>query len=82
MGAGLPIVCFESANNRAFLAENGVFAKPRDPADLAEKIFRILLNDELALTIGRANQKRVFEKFSWTTSGEVLQQVYRQAVQK
>lgn len=82
MGAGLPIVCFESANNRAFLAENGVFARPRDPADLAEKILSVLMNDELAITIGRANQKRVFEKFSWTTSGEVLLQVYRQAVQK
>ena len=66
MGAGLPVVCFESVNNRYYLAENGVFAKPRDPSDLAEKIFQILINDEVAITIGQANQKRVFEKFSWT----------------
>ena len=63
------------------MAENGVFAKPRDPADLAEKIFQILINDEMAITIGQANQKRVFEKFSWAISGEVLLQVYRQAIQ-
>ena len=81
MGAGLPVVCFESVNNRYYLAENGVFAKPRDPSDLAEKIFQILINDEVAITIGQANQKRVFEKFSWTISGEVLLQVYRQAIQ-
>lgn len=80
MGAGLPIVCFESVNNRAFLAENGVFAKPRDPADLAAKIVHLLINDEMAIKIGWANQKRVFESFSWEISGEVLLQVYRQAI--
>ena len=81
MGAGLPIVCFESVNNRAYLAENGVFAKPRDPADLAAKIIHVLMNDEVAIKIGRANQKRGFENFSWAISGEVLLQVYRQAIQ-
>ena len=81
MGAGLPIVCFESENNRAFLAENGFYAKPRDSSDLATKISHVLKNDEVATASGRANQKRVFENFSWAMSGEVLLQVYRQAIQ-
>jgi len=81
MGAGLPIVCFESVNNRAFLAENGIFAKSRDPADLAAKIVRVLINDEMAITIGRANRKRVSERFTWAINSEVLLQVYRRAIQ-
>ena len=81
MGAGLPVVCFESVNNRAFLAENGIFAKSHDPADLAAKIVRVLINDEMAITIGRANRKRVLERFSWAINGEVLLQVYRRAIQ-
>lgn len=81
MGAGLPVVCFESVNNRAFLAENGIFARSRDPADLAAKIVRVLINDEMAITIGRANRKRVLERFSWAINGEVLLQVYRRAIQ-
>ena len=65
----------------AFLAENGIFAKSRDPADLAAKIVRVLINDEMAITIGRANRKRVSERFTWAINSEVLLQVYRRAIQ-
>ncbi len=79
MGAGLPIVCFDTLNNRALLQQNGFFAKIGDSEDLANKIVEALKNDAMAQEIGDQNRKRVREKYSWRASGQKLSDIYFKA---
>ena len=79
MGAGLPVVCFDTLNNRTTLPENDFFAKPGDSEDLANKVVRALKNDVLVKSIGEQNRKRVHENFSWVASGKKLSQIYLKA---
>lgn len=77
MGAGLPVVCFESMNNRDFLGENGLYAKSENSDDLAEKIL-LLLNDPVKCKeLGARNRKRVNEQFSWKAKGKELINIYK-----
>ncbi len=79
MGAGLPVVCFDSLNNRRFLGENGLYAITGSSEDLANKVVEFLKNSVLAKTIGEANQKKVNEEFSWHANGQKLSNVYLKA---
>lgn len=76
MGAGLPIVCFDTLNNRALLQKNDLFARIGDSEDLANKVVEALKNDAMAKGIGVQNRKRVQEKFSWAANGKKLSQIY------
>jgi glycosyltransferase involved in cell wall biosynthesis len=76
MGAGLPVVCFDTLNNRMILGPNGIYAEPANAEDLANKIIEALGNVLLATDIGMRNQKRAYENFSWTSSGKKLSEVY------
>jgi glycosyltransferase involved in cell wall biosynthesis len=76
MGAGLPVVCFDSINNRNFLGETGIYAVSGDSDDLAEKIL-ILLNDKTKCDdFGEKNKRRVSEQFSWNVKGKELYKIY------
>ncbi|MFZ1289730.1 MAG: glycosyltransferase family 4 protein [Melioribacteraceae bacterium] len=82
MGAGLPVVCFDSLNNRNFFDESGVFAKSGDSNDLAEKIL-LLLNDEAKCKdLGKRNKIRVEKHFSWNTKGKELINIYKKVIIK
>ena len=76
MGAGLPIVCFDTKNNRALLGKFGIFARTGDSLDLADKIVHALENDRLAESAGLKNRKRAISKFSWHAAGEILSEIY------
>jgi glycosyltransferase involved in cell wall biosynthesis len=80
MGAGLPVVCFDTLNNRTILDENGFFAMPGDPVDLANKVVEALKNDGLARAIGELNREKAGEKFSWNANGERLSEIYSRAI--
>ncbi|HAX17103.1 MAG TPA: hypothetical protein DCY00_00685 [Actinobacteria bacterium] len=68
MGAGLPVVCFDSKNNRRFLGESGIYAADNKIENLAEKILWALNNIEKARSLGEQNKQRVEEVFSWNNS--------------
>lgn len=76
MGAGLPVVCFNTLNNRAILQENGFFAKPTNSEDLANKIVEALKNEAVTQAIGKENLKKANENFSWAKCGKKLSQIY------
>lgn len=77
MGAGLVVVCFESENNRKFLAEGGIYAKDADSADLAAKISATLsMPKPERERISRMNAKRVQQEFSWDSSINALTDAY------
>jgi glycosyltransferase involved in cell wall biosynthesis len=76
MAAGLPVVCFDTHNNRTTLNENGFFAEPGNTVDFANKIKEALTNDTKAKAFGNENRRRVHDVFSWKKNGETLSEIY------
>ena len=68
MGAGLPVVCYDSKNNRRFLEDGGIYALEDNVAALAEKILWAVENPDIAKSLGEKNKTRVEEVFSWNNS--------------
>lgn len=68
MGAGLPVVCFDSQNNRRFLADGGIYAPDDKVENLADKILWAVNNPKEAKKLGDMNKRRVEEAFSWNNS--------------
>lgn len=77
MNAGLPVVCFDTPNNRKFLGDGGVFAAAKTPEALAEAVVSLAEKRERWHDIGKANRRRSGE-FSWDRTGEKLEAVYRE----
>lgn len=73
MGAGLPVVCFDTRSNRQILGEGGYYAKAET---LVEQIEVALAEPEQAGERGEAGRVRVNKEFSWIAAGEKIQNVY------
>ena len=56
--------------------KTGLLAQPRNPADLADKIARLLGNDQLRRSLAEAALKRVQQNFTWGRVADRLEQVY------
>jgi glycosyltransferase involved in cell wall biosynthesis len=82
MGAGLPVVCFDSKNNRRFLGENGIYAADDKIENLADKMLWALNNIDKAKTLGEQNKKRVEEVFSWNKSIKETVRVFNDLILK
>ncbi len=82
MGAGLPVVCFDSKNNRKFLGNGGIYAPDDIIENLAEKMLWAIENPEEAKKLGRMNKKRVEEVFSWNNSIRDTVAVFEELVAK
>lgn len=76
MGAGLPVVCFDTLNNRALLGSSEYAAKFGDTEDLSRKIVSFLEDDNLARRVGNTNKEIVENNFSWAKSGKKLADLY------
>lgn len=76
MGAGLPVVCFDTKNNHEYLGEGGTYARDVSVAGLADSIAS-LLEDELTLKKrGKINRERA-ENFTWKESAHSLENIYK-----
>jgi len=75
MGAGLPIACFDTENNREYLALGGIYASVTTPESLALAIGELVASRELREAKGMINRKRA-EMFSWEASAEKLEKIY------
>lgn len=80
MGAGLPVVCFDTENNREYLADGGEYAHSTSDIGLSDAVLRLLRDPELRRRKGDANRTRAREKFSWDRTGEILEAVYQQTM--
>jgi len=76
LGAGLPVACFDTPNNRKYLGDGGAYATEKTSDSLAEAIIALARNRESWDHIGRANRLRA-EAFTWDKTGEKLEDVYR-----
>lgn len=68
MGARLPVVCFDSKNNRKFLEDGGIYAEDDSIEALSDKILYAVNNPEISKKLGEKNKQRVEEVFSWNNS--------------
>ena len=75
MGAGLPIVCFDTENNHEYLAGGGTYAHSATPAGLADAIGRLIASSEERQGTGAINRERAAQ-FSWERSAEQLEKMY------
>jgi glycosyltransferase involved in cell wall biosynthesis len=67
MSCGLPVVASETGGMPAIVGEGGcgVLVEPGNAAALASAILRLLRDDRLRESMGRAGRKRVLEDFAW-----------------
>jgi len=79
MGAGLPVVCFDTNSNRQILGEGGYYAKAES---LIDEIEVVLAEPEIASKKGEVGKERVRQEFSWAATGEKIQNVYNSCLQR
>jgi len=73
MGAGLPVVCFDTKSNRQILGDNGYFVTS---GALIDQVEAAMAESKKAGKIGSQGKARVREVFSWDAAGEKIQRVY------
>lgn len=78
MGAGLPVACFDTPNNREYLGEGGEYAREATAAGLADATLRLLRDPELRKRKGEANRVRARVEFSWDQTARGLERVYEE----
>lgn len=77
MGAGLPVACFDTPNNRAYLGEDGAFAKAVTAEGLAAAIGTLIESPWRRDKYGRGAKDRAI-RFSWEKSAKQLEKIYLQ----
>lgn len=79
MAAGLPVVCYDSPNNRGMLGAGGFWADPSaGVSSLLSCLKQALSESEEAKRRGEAGKKRVQELFSWHAAAEKVYDSYQQ----
>lgn len=78
MAAGLPIIGTPVGGIPDFLqdGETGLFCRVNDPADLAEKISRLLADPELRRRLQGNGQRLVRERYDWEQIASQFGQLY------
>ncbi len=72
MGAGLPVACFETHNNRDYLGDTHPMAQDISARGLAEVIIELASDSEKRKRLGEDNHARSAQ-FSWDASAEKLE---------
>lgn len=76
MGAGLPVVCFDTPNNRRYLGDGGSYAADNTAESLASAILSLVGKRGSWDDIGQANRLRT-EGFTWDETGKTIEAIYR-----
>ena len=80
MAAGLPIVCFDTRNNRALMGDIGFYAKRGSIDEFVAQIELLADDAKLRRRQGEAGAKRAKDTLSWEQGGKLIQAVYRKFV--
>ena len=72
MAAGLPVVATQNGGPREITAGGyaGLLADPHDPADIAEKLLRLISDREAWRTYAARGRERALEHYSWSRAAE------------
>jgi len=76
MAMGLPVVAFETPVSREYLADQGIYATPADPASLADAL-GLALGDSANGHRREALRLRALQAYSWDCAAETILQAYR-----
>ena len=80
MAASLPVVCFDTENNRSMLGEHGYYAEAT-AEHFVDQLEAVLGDVDGARERGRAGRERVLSTFSWSASGETIVATYSQLLE-
>lgn len=82
MGCGCPVVASDLPAIRDVVQHEhtGLLAKPADPADLAEKIARLLEEPDMALTLADNARGFVSERFDWDHAADAYATLFEEVV--
>ncbi len=78
MAAGLPVVCFNTVNNRSLLADGGYYADPGTDESLAEAVVHVLDDPETAHRKAEIGRELILQRFSMTRCRDFLLVNYAQ----
>ena len=77
MGAGLPVVCFDTENNQQLLGKAGAFVRQRSNRAFVERIEALLESPSICNRKGELARQRAQDRFSWDASAERIYSIYR-----
>jgi glycosyltransferase involved in cell wall biosynthesis len=79
MAAGLPVVASRSGAlpETVTEGETGFLVEKNDPKALAQRILRLLKDDDLREKMGRAARRHVLKTFTWERAAELIEARYR-----
>jgi len=82
MGLGLPVVASDVGGNPELVSDGrtGLLAPPEDPAAWAERLNRLLADEELARRLGQAGRAMVRHAFPLERTAQRTEAVYQEAV--
>lgn len=75
MASGLPVACFDRANNRTYLEDGGQYSSEISSQGLTESILSLVNNPQEMAIKGQFNRKQI-KKFSWDISAEKIEGIY------
>jgi glycosyltransferase involved in cell wall biosynthesis len=75
-----PVVSSDILGIREFFSETALLVKPRDVSMLAEKILRLLRDEELASKLGETGHRLVMKDFQWDERVDAISQIYESLV--
>lgn len=78
MACGKPVIASNLPGVRTVCEDgvNGLLVRPGDEKDLAEKLARILSDDNLAKRLGEAGLQKIKERYNWKNVAEKHVEVY------
>lgn len=78
MACGLPMVVSDVGMNRAYVEHgaSGLLTPPGDAAAFAAALAQIVDDSVLAANLGRAAQRRIWERFGWDARADALARAY------
>lgn len=80
MAAKTPVVVTRKGGVTVMLKENynGLLIRPRNPADIVEKVNLLLANDALRKKMGERARETVLERFTWAKIAHRYEDMYRE----
>lgn len=78
MALGQPVVAYDSAVHREYLADLGVYAPSGNVGAFTEAIATLLHEPDRRAELGQKLRQRALQTYSWQTAGERIVSLYRQ----
>ena len=77
MALGQPVVAYDSAVHREYLADLGIYAPSGDVAAFTKAIATLLHQPEHRQALGQQLRQRALQVYSWQKAGERIVSLYK-----